>query len=214
MPAASELTLQHRIGTSSLVHFRLKTDPPGSVSSAPRSRRKGRPMAGINRILELEFKENVAFDNAACDREGAPEWVRAFLFDSNHKMYCNNRQAASHNVPLDPVLEKLDKSTSSALLLEVERRLDFQRMSEEERWLSKIETDELRDAVRKMPPSQKELIKKLLGEKKRTDIARELDISDAAIADRIERIKMRLDRELPVLVLHSLKAGRKEKRKG
>ncbi len=170
-------------------------------------------MAGNIWTLEMELQENVAFDNAACDAEGAPEWMRAFLFDSNHKMYCNDRQAVRHKVPLGPVLVKLDKSASSALLLEVEKRIDLESQSEEERWLAKIETDELRDAIRKMCPSQKELVKALLEETKKANVASELGTSTFAISKRIKRIRKRLEDELPERVLHSLTAGRKKKEK-
>lgn len=209
MPEASEFALQYRIGTSSLVHSRLKTDLRQYILRTFRNRWKGRKMGYDNWKRQKEFREKTDWEQAVCEIENTPEHVRQWLYESEHEIMCGNRLEDEHSEPLDPVLDKMDKNLSADLIQSVEDKLDRLRMKKEDRWLADIKNEELRAAVSKMEKSQQELIRLLLNGKTKHEAAQKLGITDNGIQSRIDKIYNRLLKTLSPEAQRIICQGRK-----
>ena len=209
MPETSEFALQYRIGTSSLVHSRLKTDLRQHILRTFRNRRKGRKMGYDNWKRQKEFREKTDWEQAVCEIENTPEHVRQWMYESEHEIMCGDRLEGERSEPLDPVLDRRDKNASANLIQSVEDSLDRQMLKKEDRWLADIKNEELRAAVSKMEKSQQELIRLLLNGKTKHEAAQILGITDNGVQSRIDKIYNRLLKTLSPEAQRMLCQGRK-----
>ena len=209
MPETSEFALQYRIGTSSLVHSRLKTDLRQHILRTFRNRRKGRKMGYDNWKRQKEFREKTDWEQAVCEIENTPEHVRQWMYESEHEIMCGDRLEGERSEPLDPVLDRMDKNASANLIQSVEDSLDRQMLKKEDRWLADIKNEELRAAVSKMEKSQQELIRLLLNGKTKHEAAQILGITDNGVQSRIDKIYNRLLKTLSPEAQRMLCQGRK-----
>ena len=166
-------------------------------------------MSCNNGYLRKQCQDKVDWEMEVCDRAGTPEEQKTILRDSEFEIYYNDRNEGENTVLMDPDWIFMDEGISDKEWEEVEKRLDADRLREADRWLLDIETDALRDAIRRLRKGQQNLIRLLLYCKKKEDAAAILGITSSAISGRIERIRNRLIRTLPPDALKMLTAGRR-----
>ena len=134
-------------------HARL---PEHQASSAPLERRK---MSCNNGYLRKQCQDKVDWEMEVCDRAGTPEEQKTILRDSEFEIYYNDRNEGENTVLMDPDWIFMDEGISDKEWEEVEKRLDADRLREADRWLLDIETDALRDAIRRLRKGQQNLIR-------------------------------------------------------
>ena len=158
-------------------------------------------------IIQKEFRQKTSWEGRICQRDGVPDNVAQDLYESEREILCNEWTETRRSVPLDPILQLMKQSPTNPLV-EVERRIDKEMLSADERWLAMVETDELRLVLQQCEPEMKEIIKLLLYGKSQTKIAEKLGVSDGMINKRKNQIREKLEKELPERVLHAITVGR------